>query len=75
MCFFFFFFFLLFRAPPVAYGNSQGRVELELQLPVDATATQDPSHIFYNLQNSSQQHRVLNPPSEAREQTPHPHGY
>ena len=35
----FFFFFLPFRATPMAYGSSQAGVELELQLPVYATAT------------------------------------
>ena len=43
--------------------------ELELQLPdALATAMQDPSRIFH-LQHSSLQRRILNPLSEAREQT------
>jgi len=45
-------------------------VESELQLPAKATATatQDPSHIF-DLHHSSRQRRILNPLSEARDQT------
>ena len=45
-------------------------VKSELQLPVYATATAmpDPSRIF-DLLCSSQQHRILNPLSEARDQT------
>ena len=43
-------------------------VELKLQLLVytTATATRDPSHVC-NLQHSSQQHRILNPLSKARD--------
>ena len=52
----------------MAYGGSQAssQVKSELQLLVHTTATviQDPSHIF-NLHHSSQQHRILNPLSEA----------
>jgi len=46
-------------------------VELELQLPAydaTATATRDPSHVC-TLHHSSWQHRILNPLSEARDQT------
>ena len=43
-------------------------VELELQLPTTATATQDPSHVC-DLHHSSQQGRILNPLSEAGDQT------
>jgi len=45
-------------------------VELELQLPasITATATQDPSRIC-NLHHSSWRRRILNPLSEARDQT------
>ena len=52
-------------------------VELKLQLPAcaTATATLDPSHIF-DLQLSSWQCRILNPLSEARDQSnPHPPVY
>ena len=45
-------------------------VKVELQLPVytTATATRDLSRI-YGLWHSSQQHRILNPLSRARERT------
>ena len=45
-------------------------VQLELQLPAytTATATRDPSHVW-DLHHSSQQCQILNPLSEAREQT------
>ena len=45
-------------------------VESELQLPAYSTATamQDLSHV-YNLQHSSWQCQILNPLSEARDQT------
>ena len=45
-------------------------VESELQLPsyTTAAAMRDPSHV-YNLHHSSQQCRILNPLSEARDQT------
>ena len=45
-------------------------IESELQLPAYTTSTamQDPSHIC-NLHHSSRQHRILNPMSEARDQT------
>ena len=62
--------FLLFRAIPMAYEGSQAGVEVELQLPAYATATamRDPSCIC-NLHHSSQQHWILNPLSDARDQT------
>ena len=46
------------------------RVQSELQLPAydTATAKPDPSCIF-DLHNSSQQHRILNPVSGARDWT------
>ena len=45
-------------------------VQSEVQLPVytTATATSDPSCIW-NLHHSSRQHQILNPLSEARDQT------
>ena len=45
-------------------------VELELQLPAytTATATKDPSQVC-DLHHSSWQRQILNPLSEAREQT------
>ena len=49
-------------------------VKSELQPPVyTATAIQDLSCIS-KLQHSSQQLWILNPLSEARDRTPHPHG-
>ena len=46
------------------------RVESELQLPAyaKATATQNLSHVC-DLHHSSQEHRILNPLSQARDQT------
>ena len=46
------------------------RVEWELQLPayITTTAKQDPSQVC-DLHHSSWQHRILNPPSKARDQT------
>ena len=53
-----------------AYGGSQAGVEWELQLPAytTATATGDQSCIC-DLHHSSQQCRILNPLSEARDRT------
>ena len=68
--FFFFFVFCLFRAVPVAYGDSQARGQLELLLPAytRSTATPDPSCIC-NLHHRSQQCQILNPLREARDWT------
>ena len=63
-----FFFFLLFKGLTQAYGGSQARGQLELQVPATATATQDPSHVC-DLHHSSRQHWILKPLSEARDQT------
>ena len=67
---FFSFLSFFFRATPTAYGKSQAGVKLELQLLayVTATATPDPSHIYY-LHHSSQQCWILNPLKEARDWT------
>ena len=45
-------------------------VKSELQLPayITATAMRDPRHVC-NLHHSSLQHRILNPLSEAKDQT------
>ena len=43
-------------------------VKSELQLSACATATRDPSRVC-DLHHSSQQHQILNPLSEARDQT------
>ena len=67
-CFVFFFFH--FRATPPAYGSSQARGRIRLQL-LDytiATATPDLSQVC-NLHHSSWQCQILNPLSEARDQT------
>ena len=45
-----------------------GRMELQLLACTTATATQDLSHVC-DLHRSSQQHQILNPLGEAREQT------
>ena len=42
--------------------------DLHLSAYTTATATWDPSH-FFNVHHRSWQHRILNPPSEARNQT------
>ena len=64
------FFFLLFMAEPAVYGNSLARDPVGAALPVytTATATQNPSRIC-NLHHSSWQCWILNPLSEARDQT------
>ena len=69
-------FFVFLRAAPVAYGGSQAGVQSELQPPpyaratatATAAATPDPSRVC-NLHPSSQQCRILNPLSEARDRT------
>ena len=63
-------YFLLFRAETTAYGSPWLGVKSELQVLAHARAiaTRDPSHIC-NLHRSSRQHRILNPLSEARDQT------
>ena len=65
-----FFFFFLFRTLPKAYGSSQARGQIELQLPAYTTATAMPdlSHIC-SLHCSSQPHRILNPFSKAGDRT------
>ena len=50
-----FFFPLIFRAAPMAYGGSQARVRIRA--------------IAAGLHHISQQHWILNPLSEARDQT------
>ena len=66
------FFFFLFRAVPTAHGSSQVRSLTRARLPAYATATATPdpsrSHIC-NLHHSSEQCRILNPLSRARDQT------
>ena len=69
-CFLGFFVFLIFRAAPTAYGTSQARGPIRATAAglTTATATPDPSHVF-DLHHSSWQHWILNPLSEARDQT------
>ena len=66
------FYFILFflRATPVAYGSSQARGELELQLIAysTATATWDPSHVG-DLHHSSRQRWIPDPLSKAGDRT------
>ena len=66
----FFFFFLLFWGTRATHGSSQARGQIGAVAPAHATATAmpDPSRVC-NLQHRSQQHRILNPLSEARDQT------
>ena len=59
---------LFFRATPAAYGDSQARGPAAATAAAYATATQDPSCVC-DLQHRSQQHRTLNPQSEARDRT------
>ena len=61
-CLFVFVCLFVFRATPVAYGSSQARGQIKLQLPAYTTApaTQDQSHIC-DLCRSSWQHWILNP--------------
>ena len=70
---FFFLSFYLFRASLVAYGASQARSLIGTVAPAYTTATamSDLSHIC-DLQHSSPQHWILNPLSEARDQTRNP---
>ena len=57
-------------ATPAAYGSPRLGIKSELQLPAYTTATAmlDLSRI-YDLHNGSQQCQILNPLSEARNQT------
>jgi len=69
---FFFFFCFFFVLGPHLLHMEVPRLgdELELQLPVytTATATWDPRHIC-DPHHSSQQHQILNPLNEAKDQT------
>ena len=66
----FFLSFVLCRAATMAYGGSPARGQLELQLPAYTTATKtwDLSRVC-DLHHNSQQCRILNPLSKARDQT------
>ena len=67
---FFFFFFFCFSVAPAAYPSPMLGVKSGLQLLACATATATPdlSHIC-DLHHSSQQHWIINPLREARDQT------
>ena len=60
-------------AAPVAYGGSQARDELELQLPAYTTATARPDlSRVCNLHHSSQQQWILNTePGQGLKPQPH----
>ena len=70
--FFFFLFFFFFELHPWHMEAPRLGVKSELQLPAyttsTATAIWDPSRVF-DLYHSSGQHWILNPLSEARDQT------
>ena len=63
--------FLIFRTALLAYVNSQsrGRIGTTVASYATATAMWDPSYVC-DVHNSSQQHWILNPLSEARDQDP-----
>ena len=71
-----FFIFAFSTAAPEAYGGSQARGQIratpaglrQSHSNARATATPDSSHIC-DLHHGSQQHRILNPLSKARDQT------
>ena len=65
---FFFFFFLAFSTEPTAYGRSQARGGMRAAARATATATPGPS-LVCDLHHSSLHCWILNPLSEARDQT------
>ena len=63
--------FFFFRDAPIAYGGSQAtgqNIELYLLAYATTTETQNPSYTC-NLHHSSQQYRIFNPLSRARDWT------
>ena len=60
--------FFLFTAPPMAYGSSWARGPMGAAAKAYATAIPDLSHTC-DLYHSLQQRWILNPLSEARDQT------
>ena len=63
-----YFFFCLFRATPAANGGFQARGPIGVELPAYITATPDPSSVC-DLRHRSWHLQILNPLSEARDQT------
>jgi len=63
--------FFFFVGPHLQHmGLPRLGIKSELQLPATATATAKPDpSLVCNLHHSSWQHRILNPPSEARDRT------
>ena len=66
--FFFFFFFFGLQVQHMDVPRLGAESELQLQAYTIVTAMPDLSHVF-DLHHSSQQHRILNPLSGARDQT------
>ena len=62
------FFSCLFRAAPAAYGGSQAKGRFGAIAAGLCPTMSDPSFVC-DLHHSSRQHWILNPPSEARDQT------
>ena len=66
----YYFILLLFRATPVAYGNSQARSLIRATAADYSTGTVTKAlSCFCDLHHSSQQYQILNPLKEARDQT------
>ena len=66
--FFFYSFFLELRSRHMKFPRLGFELDLQLPANVTATAMPDPSHVC-GLHNSSQKRQILNPLSEARDQT------
>ena len=62
------FFLSFFRATPMAYGSSQSRGPIRAIAAGLYHSHSNLSHV-YHLHHSSQQHRILNPLSKARDRT------
>ena len=70
VCVFWVFFFLLFRAAPMAYVSSQARGRIEaIAACLCHSHSNKGSEPCLQLQHSSQQPGILNPLSEARDET------
>ena len=67
---FFFFFFFCFSGPHLWHMEVPrlgGESELQLSACTMATVTQDATSCICEIYRSSRQHRILNPPSKARD--------